>query len=130
MLYGGSSETLDTALGDALLALIEHGPLRMGELAACLRVDASTATRTVARLIDAGLASRGPAGADGRVVGVEATDLGRRRHAAMLISAREAIDEILSAFGPDDRTVLADLLDRLVASIDTFVSVRRNTTTA
>src|SRR5687768_6370584 len=71
MLYGGSATTLDVAQGDALVVLIEHGPIRMSDLAAQLRVDASTATRTVARLISAGLAVRVPDRADGRVVAIK-----------------------------------------------------------
>jgi DNA-binding MarR family transcriptional regulator len=128
LLYGGSSETLDVALGDALDALVEFGPIRMTDLAAALRVDASTATRTVDKLAAAGLATRVCGQHDRRVVEITASALGRRRQAAMVASAKEALEEITSVFDASERAQLADLMDRLVASLDTFVATRRAST--
>ena len=124
MYGGGSGEPLDVALGDALDVVIENEPIRMGDLAAALRVDASTATRTVARLIDAGLARRSE-GEDRRVVQVAATPAGKRRHEDMVASATDALEQILSVFDDGERAQLADLLDRMVASLDDVVAQRR-----
>ena len=57
MVYGEGDEALDLGQVDVLDLLVFHGSARMGELAEALRVDASTATRAVNRLVDAGLAS-------------------------------------------------------------------------
>lgn len=126
LMYGGpeGTEPLDVALGDALDVIVENEPIRMGDLAAALRVDASTATRTVARLIGAGLASRAE-GADRRVVEVVTTPAGRRRHEDMVASATEALEQILAVFDGGERARLADLLDRMVASLDEVVAERR-----
>lgn len=128
LMYGGraGTEPLDVALGDALDAIIEHEPVRMGDLADALRVDASTATRTVARLADAGLVTRVECADDRRVVQVKATALGRRRQAAMVQSATQALDEITGVFDDDERAQLATLMERLVASLDAVVDRRRS----
>jgi DNA-binding MarR family transcriptional regulator len=128
LLYGGAKgDPLDVALGDALDAIVELEPVRMGELAARLRVDASTATRTVARLADAGLVRRVDAKDDRRAVVVKATTAGRRRQAEMVATAAEALTEILGVFDRDELVALGTLMDRLVASLDDVVSRRRKT---
>jgi DNA-binding MarR family transcriptional regulator len=128
MMYGGGGrggEPLDVALGDALDVILELGPVRMGELAAALRVDASTATRTVARLADAGLVRRVERKDDRRVVEIVATALGRRRQAAMVESAGAALERILAVFEPDERRRLGELMERLVQSLDDVVAEAR-----
>lgn len=127
LMYGGGRETpLDVAQGDALDAIIELEPVRMGDLAAALRVDASTATRTVARLADAGLATRVECKDDRRGVVIKATPSGRRRQARMVTTATEVLEEIVSVFAPEERADLADLMERLVASLDAVVATRRS----
>ena len=128
LMYGGArpgDQPLDVALGDALDVVVELEPVRMGDLAAALKVDASTATRTVARLEDAGLARRQGCMHDRRAVEVVATAKGRKRQAAMVVAATETLEEILEAFPGDERAELADLLDRLVGSLDRVVARRR-----
>jgi len=121
LMYGA----LDVAQGDALDAIIELGPVRMGDLATALKVDASTATRTVARLADAGLVTRLEGKIDRRVVVIKATPKGRRRQAQMVQTATDALTEILGAFEPDEVRHLATLMERLVASLDEVVARRR-----
>ena len=129
LMYGGGKPgdaPLDVALGDALDVIVELEPVRMGDVAAALKVDASTATRTVARLEDAGLAKRRECNVDRRAVEVVATAKGRRRQAAMVEQATDALEEILVAFPGAERAQLADLLERLVASLDDVVARRRD----
>jgi DNA-binding MarR family transcriptional regulator len=123
LMYGGpnGADPLDVALGDALDAVIELEPVRMGDLAAALRVDASTATRTVARLADAGLVVRTEAKDDRRAVEIQATARGRRRQEQMVDAAVETLTEILGVFDRDELQALGDLMERLVASLDEVV---------
>lgn len=126
MMYGSGREApLDVAQGDALDAIIELEPVRMGDLAARLRVDASTATRTVDRLAAAGLATRVECRDDKRGVSIKATAQGRRRQARMVATATEALEEILAVFDPDELRHLGQLMERLVASLDRVVADRR-----
>jgi DNA-binding MarR family transcriptional regulator len=127
MMYGSARDTpLDVAQGDALDAIIELEPVRMGDLATALRVEASTATRTVARLADAGLATRVECAGDKRGVAIKATANGRRRQARMVSTATETLEEILSVFDPDELRTLGTLMERLVASLDDVVVERRS----
>lgn len=127
MMYGGGDRdtTLDVAQGDALDAILELEPVRMGDLAGALRVDASTATRTVARLADAGLVTRVECRDDRRGVSIKATPQGRRRQARMVTTATETLEEILSVFEPGELRTLAALMERLVESLDRVVAERR-----
>ncbi len=93
----------------------------MKELAARLRVEPSTATRAVQRLENDGLVERFTSPEDGRVVLVRITDEGRRRHDSVATRRSTAMMHILSEFEPDERAQLADLMDRLIASIDDVV---------
>jgi DNA-binding MarR family transcriptional regulator len=85
-------------------------------------VNRSTATRAVDRLVADGLVERFASPDDGRVVLVRITAEGRRRHAAIDKRRSRAMRQILSEFSQEERTQLADLLERLVSSIDHAVS--------
>ena len=105
---------------DALDLLVRRDR-QMRELAGRLRIDASCATRTVDRLVPAGLAERAPSPEDGRVVVVKITGNGRARHAAAASRRGRAMARILAEFDESDRDQLADLLDRFVDSVDRVV---------
>ncbi|MEO1056348.1 MAG: MarR family transcriptional regulator [Actinomycetota bacterium] len=105
---------------DALDLLVRR-ERQMRELAGRLRIDASCATRTVDRLVTAGLAERAPSPEDGRVVVVKVTGAGRAQHAAAAGRRSRAMARILAEFDEHDRDQLADLLDRFVASVDRVV---------
>ncbi|HEY0520386.1 MAG TPA: MarR family transcriptional regulator, partial [Ilumatobacteraceae bacterium] len=80
-LLGTGDEALEQGQMDSLDLLARQPLWRMSDLAEALRVDPSTATRAVQRLVGSGLATRSSNGDDGRVVMVEITDAGRSRHA-------------------------------------------------
>ncbi|HZX55933.1 MAG TPA: MarR family transcriptional regulator, partial [Ilumatobacteraceae bacterium] len=80
-LLGTGEEALEQGQMDSLDLLARRPSWRMSDLAEALRIDPSTATRAVQRLVSAGLAVRTPNEDDGRVVMVEITDAGRSRHA-------------------------------------------------
>ena len=75
-----ASSGLKTTQYSLLSAIVRLGPLRPGELARAMDLDASTLTRNLQPLIAAGWAAIGP-GADERSRLVEATDAGRAKRA-------------------------------------------------
>jgi DNA-binding MarR family transcriptional regulator len=52
---------------------------------------------------------------------VRITEEGRRAHREVAARRVLVMERILSAFGPDDRGTLADLLDRFVVALDDVV---------
>ena len=116
----GTEKALEQGQMDAL-DLLTRRERPMKELAARLRVEPSTATRAVQRLEHDELAERFTSPQDGRVVLVRITDEGRRRHDAVAERRSIAMMHILSEFDPGERAQLADLMDRLIASIDDVV---------
>lgn len=122
LIHGPGTGALELAQADALELLVQQGPLRMRELADGLRVDASTATRTVDRLVRAGLAERRSGGDDARVVVVRPTRLGRARHARSAARARALLTDVLAEFDDHERHQLAELMERLVRSVDVVVT--------
>jgi len=122
IVYGEGDDALDLGQVDALDMLVFHGSVRMGELAEALRVDASTATRAVNRLVDAGLASRERSDDDGRVMVVVLTEHGREVHRAMMVRRRDALEGILADLSPKERPQLATLLERFIVGLDSYVT--------
>lgn len=121
-LYGVGPDAVDLGQVDTLDLLAQEPCWRMRDLAAALRVDASTATRAVDRLVDAGLADRRRDADDARAVVVALTPAGRRRHEAVVERRRSAMDRILTGFDEGERAVLAELLERLIEGVDRFVA--------
>lgn len=112
---------LDQGQVDFLERLVLDGASRMSDLAEALRVDASTATRAVQRLVDRGLASRAVHERDARCVIVEATADGRALHDELMASRQEAMRQLLARFSAAERRALADGMERLVAALDEYV---------
>ncbi len=120
-LFGAGEAALEPGQWDTLDLLVQHPAWRMSDLADALRVDPSTATRAVQRLVAVGLAERGASSDDGRVVMVSATADGRRRQAAIAEVRLQMMSRLLGAFDDEERVQLAGLLDRFVAALDAFV---------
>ena len=120
-LLGTGDEALEQGQMDSLDLLARQPSWRMSDLAEALRIDPSTATRAVQRLVASGLAIRCPHDDDGRVVMVEVTDAGLSRHAAVNARRGELMAHMLGAFTADERPVLADMLERFVSAVDEFV---------
>ncbi len=116
--YGADEDALEPGQMDTLDLLVQRPGWRMSELAEALRVDPSTATRAVQRLVRAGLADRRPAPDDGRVVVVAATVAGHQRHEAVAHRRRRALARMLGEFEPAERGQLAELLERMVLALD------------
>jgi DNA-binding MarR family transcriptional regulator len=120
-LFGTGDDALEQGQMDTLDLLAERKSMRMSELAEALRVDPSTATRAVQRLVNVGLATRMPSDDDGRVVMVAITPPGRIRHADVADRRSEVMTYLLGSFTAAERHQLADLFERFIRSIDDFV---------
>jgi DNA-binding MarR family transcriptional regulator len=120
-LYG---DLLEPAQVDALDVVVANEGCRMAELADALRVDRSTATRLVDRLVDAGVADRREASGDGRGVRVAATPRGLEMYQELSARRRAMLYSVLEGFDEGDRRHLAELLERLVAGLDHFTDHR------
>lgn len=119
--FGSSDDALEQGQMDTLDLLLVRQGWRMCELAEALRVDPSTATRAVQRLVNDGLAERRQSTFDGRVVLVYPSAEGKRRHAAVSRRRVDALCRILSAFDTAERAQLAGLLGRFVDAFDEVV---------
>lgn len=116
--FGTAEDRLDSGQMDTLDALVRQPSWRMSDLAEALRVDPSTATRSVQRLVKVNLAERSGDTDDGRVVMVRATAEGRCVHDVVDRRRRYVISTLMSAFTVDERTEFADLLTRFVRELD------------
>jgi DNA-binding MarR family transcriptional regulator len=121
-LYGIEDEAIEQGQMDTLDLLAVRPSWRMSDLAEALKVEPSTATRAVQRLVKAGLAQRGPSAVDGRVVEVAITDAGRAVHREVAERRMELFRHIMSSFDPTELPVLAEMLERFVRSVDEFVA--------
>jgi|HigsolmetaAR201D_1030396.scaffolds.fasta_scaffold09567_3 DNA-binding MarR family transcriptional regulator len=126
LLFGrpGEPDAVDPAHLDILDLLAIRDGRRMSDLAAELRVDPSTVTRTMHRMEAAGLAKRAAAEADGRVVTAHLTDEGRRLHDVVAARRQAIVEAGLRDLTPAEQKQLVDLLERFLAAVG------RNLTTA
>ncbi len=113
----GDDDPLEPGQMDAL-DLLSRQERTMKHLAERLRIDPSSATRAVQRLVADGLAERYAADDDKRVVMVRISKEGRSRHAAVASRRSHVMALILSQFTLEERSDLAGLLQRFVQALD------------
>jgi DNA-binding MarR family transcriptional regulator len=113
----GDDEPIEPGQMDAL-DLLARRDRTMSQLAERLRIDPSSATRAVQRLVVDGLAERFAAPEDGRIVMVRISPVGRDRHANVAARRTFAMSHLLSEFTAEERADLAHLLDRFVDALD------------
>ncbi len=118
--FFGRENPLEQGQMDALDLLTRRDRTMKG-LAGRLRIEPSTATRAVQRIVKDGLAERYASADDGRVVMVRVTPEGLRRHAAVAERRAIALARIIGSFAPDERVQLADLLERLTDAVTDVV---------
>lgn len=118
----GEPDSVEPGQLDVLDLLTSRNDWRMSDLAAVLRVDPSTVTRTLQRMEAARLAERIPASGDGRVVKVRLTEEGRRLHGVVAGRRTEILNGIFGSFTAADRDRLVELLDRFVESLEKYVA--------
>lgn len=96
-----------------LLTLLDHGPIRMTELAARERVRTPTVTVAVRRLEKVGRVTRAEDPSDRRAVLVNITPQGRDEHCAALESRCAALSQLLDLLSEDELQSLARALGPL-----------------
>jgi DNA-binding MarR family transcriptional regulator len=120
-LFGSGENALEPGQVDTLELLVAQDAWRMSELADALRVDPSTATRAVQRLVKAGMAVRLASAQDARVVMVSATEAGRNRSRCITELRRATLTSMLASFDQDEREQFAEYMDRFVHALDDYV---------
>jgi DNA-binding MarR family transcriptional regulator len=116
-LYGEGREALEPAQYDALEMLLSQPEWRMSDYARALRVDPSTATRMLDRLVKAGVAVRSPSAVDARGINIRATRAGRLRRIRVVEGRRELMHEFLRVFTDDEIDTFIELMERLADNI-------------
>lgn len=103
---------------DTMDAIARNGPCSMLELSDALRIDASTATRAVDPLVQAGYVERRRSDRDARTVIVELSKAGRRLERRLTEERLANVIRILhdeAGFSDSEIEVLAGFLERMVA---------------
>lgn len=110
-----------TGLKNTQYSLLSHvvllGPIRPGDLAARMRLDASTLTRNLQPLVAQGWLAQGP-GEDARSRLIEATDAGRDKRAEAQRAWKQAQLALNARLGDDRVAALHTLLDGCLAAMD------------
>lgn len=110
-----------TGLKNSQYSLLSHvvalGPVRPGELAARMRLDASTLTRNLQPLVAAGWVEQGP-GEDARSRSVTATAAGRAKRSEAQRAWKQAQLALNARLGDARVAALHALLDDCLALLD------------
>ena len=111
----------ETGLKNTQYALLSHvvglGPVRPGELARRMHMDASTLTRNLQPLVAQGWLSIG-AGSDARSRLVEATEAGRAKRAEAQKAWKQAQLALNARLGAERVVALHGLIDECLALLD------------
>lgn len=111
-----------TGLKNTQYSLLSHvvalGPVRPGELASRMRLDASTLTRNLQPLLAHGWIEIGP-GADGRSRSISATEAGREKHAEAHRGWKQAQLALNARLGDARVARLHELIDACLADLET-----------
>jgi DNA-binding MarR family transcriptional regulator len=90
----------------------------MGELSGALSLPLSTVSRMVSLLEEHGYAQRLPDPADGRVVRVALTNVGRQLHEAIESHAARSAQSILGCLTPEEQIILLTLLAKVASNLN------------
>jgi DNA-binding MarR family transcriptional regulator len=105
---------LERSGSSLLFRIAELEPARLSTIAEAAGVEASTASRQVARLVDKSLVDRVTDPVDRRASMHRLTDEGHDVHQRLRDARADWISEVLETFSEAERTQLATLLDRLI----------------
>jgi DNA-binding MarR family transcriptional regulator len=110
-------EGVDAAAFPVLARIAARGRVRTSDLAESIGLDASTVSRKIADLAEAGLVRREPDPEDGRAHLLEVTERGRAVVARMRKVRSELLEEALHAWPTIEIRELAAMLDRFTAAL-------------
>jgi DNA-binding MarR family transcriptional regulator len=102
----------------ALETLVEHGPLRLRDLAARLFLDKSTTSRVVGALVKKGYVQQRPDATDARAVAISATGRGERLCARINADLVEQQRRLLEDLEPSVRAGVVEVIHRLARAAD------------
>jgi DNA-binding MarR family transcriptional regulator len=102
------------------LEFVALGAVRMHELAEHLHIDPSTATRTVAPLVEIELLVREPDPSNRRFVVLRCTATGSAVAARITRERRELMHKVLEPMDAQRRLLLADLLEEYLRLTDSY----------
>jgi DNA-binding MarR family transcriptional regulator len=113
----GASD-LDPSSVFVLHHVAEKAPLRLSELARCIRLDSSTVSRQVKNLEDLGYLERSEDPHDRRASRLRLTDRGRAVLDEAMRARAALVDSATADWSVQDRGQLTMLMTRLTESID------------
>ena len=102
----------------ALEALVEHGPMRLGELTERLFLDKSTTSRVVHTLAKKGYVERRADATDGRATALHPTPRGRRLYERITDDLVEQQKQVLQDLDPEIREGAVNVIRRLARAAD------------
>ena len=108
----------DPAMMHVLYQVLANGSLRVSELAGCMGLDTSTASRHVRHLEDGGFLARTEDPGDRRASRIRLTPKGRAALARAMRLRATVVDRAIADWPDDDRATLATLMTRLADSLD------------
>jgi DNA-binding MarR family transcriptional regulator len=95
----------------------DHKPT-MGDLSGSLSLPLSTVSRMVSLLEEHGYAKRLPDAADGRVVRVTLTDVGRQLYEAVSSHAARNAQKVLVCLTPEEQIIFLTLLAKVASNLN------------
>lgn len=113
-----AGQPVERAAYAILGVLFDEGPVRAVELAGRFHLDASTVSRQVAALVEAGLIGREPDPDDGRASRLRLTERGHDALQATRVARRRILHDLLSSWTPQQQEMFAELLERFNAGLD------------
>jgi DNA-binding MarR family transcriptional regulator len=119
-----ASQQLSVLQLRALLAVEQHGPLRLGAVAQLLDLSAPSASRLIARLVDDGLILRTTAPHERRQLQLAVSAKGRRLLSRLRGLRQREIGKVLEAMRPETRDALIQGLTAFAAAANNVLSSR------
>ena len=122
-------DTIDPSTHFVMFALRWGGPVRLSELASRCQIDASTVSRQVRTLEDAGLIERSPDPNDGRAFRIQLSDTGRTQLDESMQRRKELLARAMEGWKPSDIKTFEQLMTRFADGVNKIAEERAMTET-